>query len=73
MNPTLDVITCLVFAAILCPLGLWGWRSAEELVAEALPSEERLHRIAVLKRGAIACEVVAVLLLLAIFLITVSS
>ena len=73
MKHSLDIITCLVFIAILVPLGWWGHKAAEDLVAEALPSEERLHRVGVLKRGAVACLVVAGLLVVALLLITVSQ
>ena len=70
---TLDVLTCFFFACTLGPLGLWGWQAAADLVTEALPDEEREHRIGVLKRGAIACEVVAVLMLAAAFLLIASN
>ncbi|MGN6721928.1 MAG: hypothetical protein ACTHJM_04890 [Marmoricola sp.] len=70
---TLDVLTCFFFACALIPLGLWGWQAADELVSAALPSEEREHRISVLKRGAIACEVVAALLLAAAFVLIASN
>lgn len=70
---TLDILTCFFFVCCLCPLGLWGWRAAEELVNDALPEGEREHRIAVLRRGAVACEVAAVLLLAAAFVLIASN
>jgi hypothetical protein len=56
----LDALTCLVVACFLFPLGVWGRAQAEDLVVDALPSEEREHRVAVLRRGALTCQVVAV-------------
>ncbi|HWU32603.1 MAG TPA: hypothetical protein VN108_07005 [Marmoricola sp.] len=70
---SLDVLTCFFFACILVPLGYWGWQAADDLISPALPSEERQHRIEVLRRGAIACEVVAVLLFGAAFLLIAAN
>lgn len=56
----LDAFTCLVVACVLFPLGVWGRAQADDLVVDALPSDEREHRIAVLRRGALTCQVVAV-------------
>lgn len=70
---TLDVLTCFFFACILCPLGVWGWQAADQLVSDALPSGEREHRIGVLRRGAIACEVVAALLFAAAFVLIAAN
>jgi|GEM_PF-3317134 len=62
MTSMLDALTCLAFACVLFPLGVWGRAQAESLVVEAVEGEEREHRIAVLRRGASACQVVAVVL-----------
>lgn len=56
----LDAFTCLVVACVLFPLGVWGRARAHDLFVDALPSEEREHRVAVLRRGALTCQVVAV-------------
>lgn len=62
MSASLDVITCLAFAGVLFPLGTWGRRHAEDLVAPAILGDDREHRIAVLRRGGLTCQVVAVIL-----------
>ncbi len=62
MIGVLDAFTCLAVACLLFPLGVWGRAQAHDLVVDALPSEEREHRIAVLRRGALTCQVVAVVL-----------
>lgn len=73
MTGTLDALTCLAFACVLFPLGVWGRSQAESLVVDAMEGEEREHRISVLRRGAAACQVVAVILAAAAFwLLTVS-
>lgn len=71
MSGVLDVITCLAVACFLFPLGVWGRAHADGLVVDALPSEEREHRISVLRRGALTCQVVAgVMLGAAVLIIT---
>lgn len=65
MSEALDVITCLVLAGVLFPLGIWGRRHADSLVVDALDGEEREHRISVLRRGATTCQFAAGVFLLA--------
>jgi hypothetical protein len=67
MAELLDGLTCLAVACILFPLGVWGRLNAEDLVAPAVLGYDREHRVAVLRRGALACQVVAVIFLLAGF------
>lgn len=52
----------LVLAIVLYVLGLWGRINAGDLPPLALPEEEREHRSRVLRRGAVTCQFVAVLL-----------
>ena len=61
MTGMLDALTCLAVACVLFPLGVWGRYQAENLVADAVEGEERELRIAVLRRGALTCQVLAVL------------
>jgi len=67
MSGILDALTCLVFACVLFPLGVWGRGQAHHLVVEAVQGEEREHRIAVLRRGAVTCQVVAGIFFVAAF------
>ena len=60
MTSMVDVVTCLVVACVLFPLGVWGRSQAENLVVDAVEGEERELRIAVLRRGALTCQVLAV-------------
>jgi len=60
MTSMLDVLTCLVVASALFPLGVWGRYQAENLVVDAVEGEEREIRIAVLRRGSLTCQVLAV-------------
>lgn len=52
----------VAMAAILATLGMWGVRQAPRLAPVSLPERERRHRQRVLRRGGVACVVVAVLL-----------
>ena len=56
----LDALTCLMVARVLFPLGVWGRAQAGDLVVDAVQGEERDRRIAVLRRGALTCQVLAV-------------
>ena len=56
----LDALTCLAVACVLFPLGVWGRGHADSLVVDAVQGEEREQRIAVLRRGAVTCQVLAV-------------
>jgi hypothetical protein len=60
MSAMLDALTCLVVGCVLFPLGVWGRGQAENLVVDAVEGEERELRIAVLRRGAVTCQVLAV-------------
>lgn len=59
MSSILDALTCLAIGCFLFPLGAWGRSHVSTLVVDAIQGEERAHRIAVLKRGALTCQVVA--------------
>lgn len=65
MGDVADVLTCVAVAAVLAPLGRWGYRNAADLLPDALPDEERDRRGRVLRRGAVVAQAVAVLFLLA--------
>jgi ABC-type Fe3+ transport system permease subunit len=52
----------LVLAALLVLIGRWGRRNAESLAPRGMPERERAQRAGVLRRGGIACHVVACLL-----------
>ncbi|MCR1785755.1 hypothetical protein KVF89_24675 [Nocardioides carbamazepini] len=67
MTSMLDALTCLAIACLLVVLGAWGRTHADSLVVDAIQGEEREQRIAVLRRGAITCHVVAAVLGLAAF------
>lgn len=59
MSSVLDALTCLAIGCFLFPLGAWGRSHVNTLVVDAIQGEERQHRIAVLRRGATTCQVVA--------------
>jgi len=63
----LDAFTCLAVACVLFPLGVWGRAHADTLVVDAIQGEERELRIAVLRRGALTCQVLSVVFALAAF------
>jgi hypothetical protein len=63
----LDALTCLVVGCVLFPLGVWGRAHADTLVVEAVQGEERELRIAVLRRGALTCQVLSVVFTLVAF------
>ena len=67
MSEVLDALTCFAVACVLFPLGVWGRLNAEDLVAPGVLGYDREHRVTVLRRGARACQVVAVIFLLAGF------
>lgn len=53
-----EIVTAVVLVAgavVLVLLGNWGRRHAPDLVPGALGAEDRVHRQAVLVRGAWAC------------------
>ncbi len=56
----------LVLASGLFLLGRWGWRGADRLVPAALPESERASRTATYRRGAVACQVLAGLLVVVV-------
>jgi len=60
-------IFMLVFGIALFPLGAWGKAHADTLVVDAIQGEEREHRIQVLRRGAMTCQVVSLIFLAAAF------
>lgn len=64
MAEVLDALTCMAVACVLFPLGVWGRLNAEDLVAPSVLGYDREHRVAVLRRGALACQVVAGVFLL---------
>ncbi|MDN5745203.1 MAG: hypothetical protein L0H31_08775 [Nocardioidaceae bacterium] len=59
-------------AIALFPLGAWGKAHADTLVIDAIQGEEREHRIAVLRRGALTCQVMSLIFLAAGFTALVS-
>jgi hypothetical protein len=60
MTDVLDGLTCLAIAGVCFALGVWGRRSAETLALPSVLGENREHRIAVLRRGALTCQIVGV-------------
>jgi hypothetical protein len=67
VSGTLDALTCLAVACVLFPLGVWGRSQAESLVVDTVVGEERERRIVVLRRGALTCQVLAVVFTLVAF------
>jgi hypothetical protein len=67
MSGTLDALTCLAVACVLFPLGVWGRAQAGSLVVDTIQGEERERRIVVLRRGALTCQVLAVVFTLVAF------
>lgn len=65
MSEVADVFTCALVAAVLAPLGWWGFRNAETLAPVDLPEDERDRRERILRRGAVTAQAVAVLFLVA--------
>lgn len=65
MTGVLDVASCLLVAVVLGALGVWGRANARQLIPGGLPEEERDHREAVLRRGALAAQFVALLFVVA--------
>jgi hypothetical protein len=69
MTDILDAVTCLVVACVLFPLGVWGRSSADNLVLPSVLGDDREHRVTVLRRGALTCQVLAVVFAVAGFLL----
>lgn len=69
MTEVLDGLTCLAVACVLFPLGVWGRGRAETLVLPSVLGEDREHRVTVLRRGALTCQVLAVVFAIAGFLL----
>lgn len=69
MTQLLDGLTCLAVACICFPLGVWGRNRSETLVLPSVLGEDREHRVAVLRRGALTCQVLSVVFAVAGFLL----
>ncbi|AJE87263.1 hypothetical protein SLNWT_6887 [Streptomyces albus] len=68
MDQGTAVAAQLVMAAGLLGIGWWGRRRAHELVPPGREGdEEREHRVAVLRRGALTCQLVGLLFVGATF------
>lgn len=50
----------VMLGGMLAVLGWWGFRNAAAVVTETLPEPDRRRRERVLRRGAVACQVLAV-------------
>lgn len=60
------VIVVFVLAAMLFPIGLWGYRGAASLAVVPGMSEERIsRRRRVMRRGAVTCMVVSAVFVVA--------
>ena len=59
-GPRVSALVLLVPAALLVPVGIWGWRNAETM-ARSVPLDERTQRRRrrTYQRGAVFCLVVA--------------
>jgi threonine/homoserine/homoserine lactone efflux protein len=57
------LLACVVGAAVLVALGVWGWRAVPGMVPEALGVEERKQKEQMLRRGVVACFLAAAILL----------
>ncbi len=68
----LDGLTCLAVACVCFPLGVWGRNRSDTLVLPSVLGEDREHRVAVLRRGALTCQVLAVVFAVAGFLLLVT-
>jgi hypothetical protein len=69
MTEVLDALTCFAVACVCFPLGVWGRSRAATLVLPSVLGEDREHRIAVLRRGALTCQVLGVVFAVAGFLL----
>jgi hypothetical protein len=58
------VAVALLFAATLYPIGRWGHRNAASLVPMGYSADGKRDKERVLRRGSLACQVVAVACLL---------
>lgn len=67
MSGILDALTCLAVGCLLFPLGAWGRAHANSLVVDTVQGIEREHRVSVLRRGALTCQVVAALFAMVAF------
>ena len=72
MTDVLDALTCFAVACVCFPLGVWGRSRADTLVLPSVLGEDREHRVAVLRRGALTCQVLAVVFAVAGFLLLVT-
>lgn len=59
----------LALAGLLAGLGWWGRSRTNRLVSDAMPEEQRIHRIKVLRRGGLACYAVAGLLMFSVVMV----
>lgn len=57
----MNAVVSLSIAAVLFLLGRWGYTNSERLAPHLLSDESRHHRTRILRRGAVTCQVVAVL------------
>lgn len=55
-------------ALMLCAVGVWTWRSLEDLVPDSLPDHQYYRRRRVYRRGAVACVAVACVAVALLFL-----
>lgn len=53
----------IAFACALFPLGAWGRAHADSLVVDTIQGDDRDRRVAVLRRGALTCQLVALVFL----------
>lgn len=63
MTGTVAAVINLVLGALLVVLGWWGVRNAATAAPAALPEHDRKRRARVVRRGAITCQVLAVVFL----------
>lgn len=60
-----NLIGSLVLGAAVFAVGGWARRNAAHLPPRTLPADARERRVATLRRGAVVCQVVGMLLALA--------
>ncbi|HET9692465.1 MAG TPA: hypothetical protein VFP61_15040 [Acidimicrobiales bacterium] len=63
------VVALALLAVAVGALGAYGWRRGATLLPRAIAPEQVGHRLAVLRRGSVACGVVAVALVAAAVLV----
>lgn len=61
----LNVVLQLSLAVGLFVLGTWGRHHSDLLAPRSLPEEHRARRVRALRRGSLACQVIAVVFALA--------